>query len=33
MQHRTYQSSSLAEGAQILNREWSRHRVTVPRGH
>lgn len=33
MQHRTYQSSSLAEGAQILNREWSRHRVEVPRGH
>lgn len=33
MQHRTYQSSSLAEGAQILNSEWSRHRVEVPRGH
>ena len=32
MQTRTYRSDSLPEGAHILNREWSRHQLSVPRG-
>lgn len=32
MQSRTYRSDSLSEGARILNREWSRHQLSVPRG-
>lgn len=30
--HRSYRSNSLSEGANILNSEWSRHRLSVPRG-
>lgn len=32
MQSRSYQCTSLDEGANILNREWSRHRLQVQKG-
>ena len=33
MQSRTYQSDSLSEGNRILSSEWSRHQLSVQRGH